>query len=214
MEKMVIVGAGGLGREVQWLIERVNGNKKYWEIAGYIDDGISEGTEIGGYKVLGDTEYLSSVDHKLAVVCAIGNAYVRKEVISRIIHNRQLSFPNLIDPKVEYHFETKMGKGNVICVGTSMTVGVKMEDFNIINPRCTLGHDVSLESFVTIYPGANISGNVRLKSCCELGTGAQVIQGLTIGESTFVGAGAVVVRSLPEKCTAVGIPAVPIKFHE
>lgn len=35
-----------------------------------------------------------------------------------------------------------------------------------------------------------------------------------IGDYTIVGAGAVVAKTLPAKCTAVGVPAKPIKFHE
>ena len=31
---------------------------------------------------------------------------------------------------------------------------------------------------------------------------------------TIVGAGAVVVKDLPERCTAVGTPAVPIKYSK
>ena len=46
-----------------------------------------------------------------------------------------------------------------------------------------------------------------------VGTGAKIINQLTIGKSTIVGAGAVVSKSLPDYCTAVGIPAKPIKFH-
>ena len=47
-----------------------------------------------------------------------------------------------------------------------------------------------------------------------VGTGAKIINLLSIGNSTIVGAGAVVSKSLPAHCTAVGIPAKPIKFHE
>ena len=47
-----------------------------------------------------------------------------------------------------------------------------------------------------------------------IGTGAKIINQIEIGEYTIVGAGAVVSKSLPNKCTAVGIPAKPIKYHE
>ena len=46
-----------------------------------------------------------------------------------------------------------------------------------------------------------------------VGTGAKIINQLEIGEYTIVGAGAVVAKTLPAHCTAVGIPAKPIKFH-
>ena len=48
--------------------------------------------------------------------------------------------------------------------------------------------------------------------CC--GTGVKIINQTSIGANTIVGAGAVVVKPLPAKCTAVGAPAKPIKFHE
>lgn len=67
---------------------------------------------------------------------------------------------------------------------------------------------------VTLYPSVNVSGNTFLEESVEMGTGSQIIQGLRIGEGTIIGAGAVVVRDLPGRCTAVGIPAKPIKFHD
>ena len=32
MKKIVVLGAGGFGREVQWLIERINKNEASWEM--------------------------------------------------------------------------------------------------------------------------------------------------------------------------------------
>jgi len=61
-------------------------------------------------------------------------------------------------------------------------------------------------------PGVNISGEVQLGDCAYIGTGAKIINLVEIGENTIIGAGAVVSKSLPANCTAVGIPAKPIKF--
>jgi acetyltransferase-like isoleucine patch superfamily enzyme len=36
---------------------------------------------------------------------------------------------------------------------------------------------------------------------------------MKIGNETIIGAGAVVSRTLPDNCTAVGVPAKPIKFQ-
>ena len=37
-KKLYIIGAGGFGREVSWLVERINADTPSWEIAGFIDD--------------------------------------------------------------------------------------------------------------------------------------------------------------------------------
>ncbi|WP_038337110.1 hypothetical protein [Empedobacter falsenii] len=63
-------------------------------------------------------------------------------------------------------------------------------------------------------PSVNISGEVHIHNAVYVGTGAKIINLLEIGGNTIVVAGAVVSKSLPASCTAVGISAKPIKFHE
>lgn len=79
---------------------------------------------------------------------------------------------------------------------------------------CTVGHDTIIDDYCAFMPSVNISGEVHLHQGVYVGTGAKIINLLEIGQETIVGAGAVVSKSLPAKCTAVGIPAKPIKFHE
>ncbi len=219
MKDIAIMGAGGFGREVQWLIERINEDhiKTYgepvWNITGYIDDGIAAGTEINGYKVLGGIELLINRNTPLCVACTIGSSKIRKKVIDKIISNYYLSFPNLFDPSVQMSNRITWGKGNIVCAGNILTVNINISDFCIINLNCTLGHDAVLDSFVTLYPGVNISGNVRLNTGVEIGTGSHIIQGKSVGNNSITGAGSVVINDIPGDCTAVGIPCKPIKYH-
>ena len=39
MKKIVIVGAGGFGREVEWLIKSINQVNPTYEMIGFVDDG-------------------------------------------------------------------------------------------------------------------------------------------------------------------------------
>ncbi len=216
MKDIVIIGAGGFGREVQWLIERINDSSRKdnrWNILGYIDDNVEAGTDINGYRVLGGMEYLLSTSTPLAVTCAIGASKIREKAISKIRAQQNLYFPNLIDPSVLKSDLIEIGEGNIICAGTIMTVNIRIADFCIVNLDCTIGHDDVLDSFVTIYPSVNVSGCVHVGMCSELGTGTQIIQGKNIGSGTIIGAGAVVVKNMPDECTAVGSPCKPIKFH-
>ena len=68
-------------------------------------------------------------------------------------------------------------------------------------------------STVIVMIGVHISGNVHLGAGCEMGVGSSIIQGLSVGEESIVGAGAAVVRNIPAHCTAVGVPAKPIRYH-
>ncbi|MDT8414444.1 MAG: acetyltransferase, partial [Flavobacteriaceae bacterium] len=91
---------------------------------------------------------------------------------------------------------------------------IYIEDFVTLNLSCTVGHDTTIKKFSSFMPSVNISGEVIIHEKVYVGTGAKIINQLEIGSETIIGAGAVVAKSLPEKCTAVGIPAKPIKFHD
>lgn len=212
MKKIVIIGAGGFGREIQWLIERINKENREWELVGFLDDGVSPGKLVNGVPVLGGIEYVMNMEDEMSVVCAIGNSQTRKKIIYKIEERENLSFPNLIDTDVQMSENIRLGHGNIICAGSILTVDIEIKDFVIINLGCTVGHDAILNSFATVYPSVNISGMTKIGSSVELGTGVQIIQGIQIGDETIVGAGAVVTKDLPPECTAVGVPAKPIKI--
>lgn len=219
MEDIVIIGAGGFGREVQWLIERINereeektGERKF-NIKGYIDDGVKTGTIVDGYKVIGTVDYLREYGSVLSVVCAIGNSKIRKRVINKIRDKQNLVFPNLIDPSVKRSGRIEMGEGNIICADCILTVDISISDFCILNLDCTVGHDARLGSYVTLYPSVNVSGAVSIGRCTEIGTGSSIIQGISVGDAVIIGAGSVVIRDCPDECTAVGVPCKPVKFH-
>lgn len=212
MKKIAIIGAGGFGREVKSLIDQINGKEKIFEIIGFYDDKHYE-SDINGIKYLGKIEDINSVKSLISVAVAVGDPKTKKNIIESI-KNENINFPNLIHPTVLIGSDdVKLGKGNIICAGTIITVNIDLQDFIILNLSCTVGHDTTIESYSSFMPSVNISGEVLIKEGVYVGTGAKIINQLEIGAFTIVGAGAVVSKSLPENCTAVGIPAKPIKFH-
>lgn len=210
MNDLYIIGAGGFGREVAWLIERINEVTPTWNLKGFIDDNESFWvTNENDYPVFGGCEYLKSLGEVYAV-CAVGSAKVRKIVIEKLAGSA-VKFATLIDPSVLISKKVEIGEGTIICAGTIITVDIKIGNHVIINLDCTIGHDDVIEDFVTIYPSVNVSGNVLLGECSELGTGMQIIQGKKIVPNTIIGAGAVVVKDCLESGTYVGSPAKKIK---
>jgi sugar O-acyltransferase (sialic acid O-acetyltransferase NeuD family) len=211
MKDIVIIGAGGFGREVAWLIEDINKKNTEWNILGFVDDNKEiHGTEMNGYKVLGDIEWLKS--QELNVVCAIGDPIPKKRTIERL-NDSNNSFPVLIHPSVIHSGSVTFGEGSIICAANIITTDIKIGDHVIINLDCTIGHDAILGDYTTVLPSVNISGFVVTDESVSIGTGSAIIQGVKIGKNTVVGAGSVVVKDLPDHCTAVGAPAKPIKFN-
>lgn len=213
MKDLIIFGASGFGREVLWLVERINAKQPSWNILGFMDDNETiNNSEINGYKVLGKTADIINYENAY-FVCAVGASKVREKIIENLKRiNPQVKFATLIDPSVEISNFVTIGDGTIICAHTIVTVNITIGSHVIINLDCTIGHDAILQDFVTLYPSVNISGITNIGRCSELGTGMQIIQGKRIGEYSIVGAGSVVVKDIPDNCTAVGSPAKPIKF--
>ena len=212
MKDIVIIGAGGFGREVAWLIEDINKVNNEWNIVGFVDDNKSiQGTEINGYKVVGDIDSLEK--QEVFVVNAIGDPVIKKKVMDKLDGSKN-KYPVLIHPSVICSDRVSFGEGSIICAGNIITVNVEIGKHVIINLDCTIGHDANIGDYSTVLPSVNVSGFVKIEECVSVGTGSAVIQGVNIGRNTVVGAGAVVVKDLPANCIAVGSPAKPIKFHE
>lgn len=213
MNNLIIIGASGFGREVAWLVERINKITPKWNILGFIDDNSDiNGAMIGGYPVLGNSESVANYMDAY-YVCAVGSSKVREKIINKVTNYLPtIKFATLIDPDVQISDRVEIGEGTIICAGSIITVDIKIGKHNIINLDCTIGHDAVMGDYVTLYPSVNVSGITHLEKCCELGTGCQIIQTKKVGCYSIVGAGAVIVKDIPEKCTAVGSPAKPIKF--
>ena len=213
MKKLIIIGASGFGREVAWLVERINRVNPTWTLLGFIDDNEElQGKTVNGYRVLGKTDDVIRYPEAF-FVCAVGASKTRERIITRVKEvNPSIKFGTVIDPSVETSDLVTVGEGSIICAHTIITVNIQIGNHVIINLDCTIGHDAILKDFVTLYPSVNVSGITNIGHAVELGTGMQIIQGKSVGDYSIVGAGAVVVKDIPEKCTAVGSPAKPIKY--
>lgn len=205
MKDIVIIGAGGLGREVAWLIEDINEYEKEWNILGFVDDNIEKGTVLNGYEVLGNCSLLNS-KKDIYYICAIANTKFREDIVNKIKNNRSIKAAKLIHPSAVISKESSIGRGCIICAGVIISVNSKIGEFNIIDWNSTIGHDDILKDFVTLYPSVNISGACIVNEYVEIGTGSKIIPKKIVGKNSVVGAGTVVIRDIKENVTAVGVP--------
>jgi sugar O-acyltransferase (sialic acid O-acetyltransferase NeuD family) len=211
---LVIFGAGGFAREVLELVRDINAERPRFELLGFLDDREELWKiEQNGVRILGGIRWLETQAHPPNLVLGLGNPSVKRRIVERV-RARVADFPTLIHPTVVKSTSVEQGAGVIMTAGNILTANIRVADFTTLNLACTIGHDVITGAYCTIAPGVNISGNVTIGEGCDIGTGAAIIQGLSIGEWSVIGAGAVVTTDLPANCTAVGIPARPIKHRE
>jgi sugar O-acyltransferase (sialic acid O-acetyltransferase NeuD family) len=212
LEKVVIIGTGGFGREVLDVLEAVNEVKPTYEILGFVTEPgyQSPGTIINDIPVLGHFDWLEANREKVKAICGIGAPAVRRRLILKA-KEIGTSFFSVIHPRAILTRWVTLGIGTIITAGCILTSNIKIGHHVHLNLDCTVGHDVVIHNYVTVSPGVHVSGNVTLEEGSFIGTGANLIEGKTIGEWSVVGAGSVVVKDIPANSTAVGIPAKPIK---
>lgn len=209
MIPLIIVGAGGAGREVAWLVEDINLDRPTYEFLGFLDDSATETVE--GYPILGDVAtWLKNPDRRVHVVCAVGSSFSRFRLVQRLT-DVGVQFATLIHPSVHYSRWVEFGPGTIVRANNSLTTNVSVGAHCLLSTGCTVGHDTRLEDFVSLMPGVNISGDVVCGTGSYFGTGSAVINGVSVGAWTVVGAGGIVTRDLPPGVVAVGVPAKPIK---
>ncbi len=215
MKKIAILGTGGFARELATLVQNINAVIPTFDLIGFVDGSLSKGTLINGYPVIGDDEEINKTTEELGLVLAFGDPKLKKKVKDKFT-NPLIFFPTLVHPSViigDKRF-VEIGEGCIICAGCIITTNIVIKDFVTLNLQCTVGHDTIIKDYSSFMPSCNISGEVNISEGVYCGTGVKIINLTSIGEYTTVGAGAVVTKPLPAKCTAVGVPAKPIKFHD
>lgn len=215
MKDIAIYGAGGFGREVACLIKRINEKTPIWNLIGFFDDNPElKGKMISRYaSCLGGMDVLNEYGFNLALTIPIGNPQVVKKVFSRIT-NSKVYFPNIImtdflmaDPE-----SFKIGKGNIIQGGCSVSCDVVVGDFNVFNGSVAFGHDAKVGSFNTFMPGTRISGEVQIGDENFFGVGSIVLQQLRIGNNVRIGAGSVLMTKPKDGNLYIGNPALKFRF--
>ena len=214
LRPIVVYGAGGHGREVAALIEDANSDARTWELLGFLSDNASEhGQERNGYGVLGGAEWLLRAAPDVGVVLAIGSSAQRYRV-ARTLDASGRAYPILRHPSAQLTRHATLGAGTMLMGGCIVTVNVVVGRFGILNRACSVSHDCRLGDFVTLAPGVMLGGGVKLEEGCDVGIAACAIPGVTVGAWSIVGGGAAIVRSLPNDCTAVGVPARIVRRRE
>lgn len=215
MKDIAIYGAGGFGKEVACLINRINEKEKSWNLIGFFDDNPKlKEKMISHYGLcLGGIEELNAYNKVINVVIAIGNPSIIKKIIDKV-NNPYVSYPNIIHPNIVYSdIDTfNIGKGNIIQANCTMSCDVTIGDFNLLNGSVVLGHDVTIGSFNTIMPAVRVSGEVKIGDENFFGVGSIVLQQLKIGNKTRLSAGSVLVTKPKEGHLYIGNPAKLFKF--
>lgn len=209
MKKLVIVGAGGCGRELFFLSKESIGYGEDFSIKGFIDDNINALDGFEGYPPMLGTvnDYTPEVDDVFA--CGLGNVAPKKECVEKIL-SRGGRFVNIIHKTATIRENSSLGEGCVICDGVFISCDVKIGDFVTIQRMSNFGHDVRIGNFCQFNSNTYMGGAAEAGNMVTVHTGVIITPGKKVGDYCTVNAASVVIRSVKDGQTVFGNPAKPL----
>ena len=202
---VLIIGAGGLGREIESFLEK-DSKEKDWTILGFLDDDPDALRDVpSDYRVIDHIDNYKFTGSDVAVM-AIMNRRLKEKVFGNL--KDKVRFLTYIHPSTFMGKFSEIGEGAVILANCTISTNVKIGTCVLVNSGTNVGHDSRIDPFSSIMSSVNIGGNCHLGERTFIGSGATLVPGLDIRENTRIGAGSIVIKSVkkPDQ-TIFGNPA-------
>ena len=206
LPQLVIIGAGGFGREMlAWAEQSVQFNVE-WTIKGFIDDN----TEVFA-KRPARAPFLGSIrDHEPrsdeVFICAIGTPRV-KQTCSELISTRGGRFTQLIHRSAVLGHEVVAADGVILCPYAVVSGYNRLGRGVAVNLHSSIDHDVEVDDWSQINCHCDLTGGVRVGRGVFFGSHVAVTPGVVVGDGAYLGAGTVVLRDVEPNAKMIGVPA-------
>ena len=198
-EGVYVLGAGGHAKVV---CSALRAQRR--SIAAIFDDRLElQGQLLDGIPIVGPIAEIPDTSESICII-AIGDNAKRRAVAGLF---RSVRWTNAVHPYSWVDPTAELGPGSVVFAGAVIQASAVVGRHVIVNSGAIVEHDCALGDFAHMGPGSRLGGAVRVGPGAMLGIGSSVIPGKHIGDWSVLGAGAVLVRDLPNRATALGVPA-------
>ena len=212
---LVILGAGGHGREVLDIVNDINAQPlggsptEHFEFIGFVDDGEPDMDRLSriGARFIGPTSTLNDLPEYCKYSIGIGSGAIRRK-LDDVATAAGLEPATLIHSSATIGADVRISPGAVICAQVSVTTNVSIGRHTHINRNSAVGHDVTLADYSTVNPLCAISGEVTVSEEAMIGTNSAINQGITIGRGSIIGSGSAVTQSVTDYTLVAGVPAI------
>ena len=213
MTNIIIVGAGGFGREMLGYVRDCISAGAQWRLKGFLDDNPNA---LQGYRY--ETKIISSIESYLpspddTLVCAIGTPKIKKEKVEKLLE-RGAKFTTLVHPTAYVGPNVVLGEGAVICPRVSLTCDISIGKFALLNVATGCGHDSTIGDFASVSGFCDITGFCKVGEGAFLASHVSMIPNSEVGRWARVGIGSSVIANIRDNESAFGNPAIPLRLRK
>lgn len=206
MKRLIIIGAGGFGREVHNLAPFCYGYGEKFVLKGFINDITNALDGYEGYAPIIGTikDYVPQPDD--VFICAIGDIAGRKKCVQLLL-DKGAQFINLVHKTAGWDRNTVLGIGCILGIRVGISCDCHIGNFTIFQDECLVGHDTDIGDFCHFHARAFVAGRVNIGNEVHVGPYAMIHPNRKIENNATIGAGSFVIRNVKAANTVYGNPA-------
>lgn len=215
-KNLLIVGAGGFGREVYSMLLNHPDNGEKWRIKGFLDDGKFNANLSNDPLMTYDVKVINNIDeYKVekndAFIIAIGEPRIKEVIVSKL-RIKEVEFFSFIHPSATIGLNVNMGKGVIVCPNVTITCDINIGDFVTVNANSTIGHDSKIGDYSTLSGHCDVTGYCELGKSVFMGSHASVVPKTKVENYAVIGAGSLGIRKVKAHTTILGVPGKKINY--
>lgn len=206
MEKILLIGAGALARDIIDLV----GPDRF--VAAYVDAQFATADAVDGIRVYTDWQQavrlashyvlaVSSIDHRKLASALAGGAGLKPSspivsATAKIARSATLASGCVV--------------GHFSAVGPAARIGLN----SLLMHGVVVGHDSVIEENAVVCAGVCMGGYVTIGASSFVGTNAVMAPKINVGSGSFIAAGAACLRDAPANSRLIGNPAKRVASSE
>jgi len=209
----LIVGAGGLGREVACNVESALANTGR-RILGFVDS---------------NADALRQFEHQYPPVVASPASFVpspgtlllmaisdhaEKLKVAAQLEERGGVFGSFVHPTATVFRTATIGRGCILARDSGVSANATIGNFVLLNGYAGVAHDASVGDGSTISSYVDICGRVSIGDEVFVGSHASILPGIRVGARARIGAGSIVTRHVAVGATVYAMPAKRLMHNE
>jgi len=207
MEKLIIIGTGGLARELTcWC-------QGHFQVVGYSSLDAGEHAAFRLSCPLYPDEITPGLVGTDKALIAISSPVLKERLCNRLAQ-AGFVFPTFVHPSALVADSALLGEGVVVAPNCVLGSNVRVGRSAYLNFAVGLGHDADIGDFVQINPGVQVGGWVKIGKGTLIGSNASLIERLTVGEHVTIASGAACFGSIRDSATVMGNPARRMRAFE
>jgi len=205
MKDLVVIGAGGFGRE---LLSYIEDDNPIFIFKGFLDDRYRFGSFAStGHMVIGSPLTYVPARNDVFFV-ALGSPRERYAFSENLRDAHKGDFPSVIHPTARVSAHANLGnQGCIIGPRVGISVGVEIGCFTFVKELTVVGHDARIGNWCQINAHCTIAGGVTIGHFSIIHPNSVICRGAVIGERVVVAPGSVVYGRIPDGVTVLGNPA-------